>query len=181
MENEIKAHQAAAQKQQTLLLKIEKDRDRNAEEVQNLSDRIEQLNEDLLYRQNLIAELREKLKESESRLFQSQNLLEITRGERNIFERDLTTCSKESEGLKDRLKNAIRSVDQLKEENATKVAELFKANKTIDRVEKEKQTLKTVVENMNTELEHSASELKEKMNENARLNKTLSVSRKQGG
>ncbi|XP_313461.5 cilia- and flagella-associated protein 58 [Anopheles gambiae] len=174
LENEIKAHQAAAQKQQTLLLKIEKDRDRNAEEVQNLSDQIEQLNEDLLYRQNLIAELREKLKESESRLFQSQNLLEITRGERNIFERDLTTCSKESEGLKDRLKNAIRSVDQLKEENATKVAELFKANKTIDRVEKEKQTLKTVVENMNTELEHSASELKEKMNENARLNKTLS-------
>ena len=72
-------------------------------------------------------------------------------------------------------------MDQLKEENATKVAELFKANKTIDRVEKEKQTLKTVVENMNTELEHSASELKEKMNENARLNKTLSVSRKQGG
>ncbi|KFB36388.1 AGAP003679-PA-like protein [Anopheles sinensis] len=174
LENEIKAHLASAQKQQTLMLKVEKDRDRNAEEVQNLSDKIEQLNEDLLYKQNLVGELREKLKECEAKLFQCQNLLEITRGERNIFERDLMTCSKETEGLKERLKNAIRSVDQLKEENANKVAELFKANKTIDKVEKEKQTLKTDVQSISIALQHSKSELSEKTNENTRLNKTLS-------
>uniref|UniRef100_A0A182QYH8 Cilia- and flagella-associated protein 58 central coiled coil domain-containing protein n=1 Tax=Anopheles farauti TaxID=69004 RepID=A0A182QYH8_9DIPT len=174
LENEIKAHQASAQKLQTLMLKVEKDRDRNAEEVQNLSDRVEQLNEDLLYKQNQIGELREKLKESEAKLFQCQNMLEITRGERNIFERDLMTCSKESEGLKERLKNAIRTVDQLKEETANKVAELFKANKTIDKVEKEKQTLKSDIQSISIALQHSKSELSEKTNENVRLNKTLS-------
>ncbi|XP_050100287.1 cilia- and flagella-associated protein 58-like [Anopheles aquasalis] len=174
LENEIKGYQAAAQKQQTLMLKIEKDRDRNAEEVQNMSDKIEQLNEDLLYKQKMIGELREKLKDDEAKLVQCQNLLEITRGERNIFERDLTTCSKEMESLKERLKNAIRAVDQLKEENANKMAELFKANKTIDKNEKEKQTLKTEVQNISIALQHSKSELSEKTNENTRLNKTLS-------
>ncbi|XP_058812314.1 cilia- and flagella-associated protein 58-like [Topomyia yanbarensis] len=173
LDNEIKGHQAAAQKQSMLMMKIEKDRDRNAEEVQNLSDKLEQMNEDLLYRQNQIVELREKLKETESKLFQCQNSLESTRSERNIFERDLGTCMKENDGLKDRLKTLVHSVDQLKDENTNKVAELFKANKTIDKIEKDKQSLKTELQNISTTLQHTKSELNEKMMENARLNKTL--------
>ncbi|XP_065074550.1 cilia- and flagella-associated protein 58 [Ochlerotatus camptorhynchus] len=173
LENEIKGYQAAAQKQSMLMLKVEKDRDRNAEELQNFSDKIEQMNEDLLYRQNQIVELREKLKETDSKLFQCQNSLELTRGERNIFERDLAVCMNDNSSLKDRLKNSIHTVDQLKEENSSKVAELFKANKTIDKIEKEKQTLKSEVQNISITLQHTKSELHEKMMENVRLNKTL--------
>ncbi|XP_058456999.1 cilia- and flagella-associated protein 58-like [Malaya genurostris] len=173
LDNEIKGHQAAAQKQSMLMMKIEKDRDRNAEEVQNLTDKLEQMSEDLLYRQNQIVELREKLKETESRLFQCQNSLELTRSERNVFERDLGICMKENDSLKDRLKTSVHSVDQLKDENTTKVAELFKANKTIDRLEKDKQSLKTEWQNISTTLQHTKSELNENMMENARLNKTL--------
>ncbi|KAL1376627.1 hypothetical protein pipiens_004341 [Culex pipiens pipiens] len=173
LENEIKGHLAAAQKQSMVMMKIEKDRDRNAEEVQNLSDKLEQMNDDLLYKQNQIVELREKLKETESRLFQCQNSLELTRSERNIFERDLATCMKENDGLKDRLKSSVHAVDQLKDENATKVAEMFKANKTIDKIEKEKQSLKSEVQNISITLQHTKSELSEKMMENSRLNKTL--------
>lgn len=164
---------AATQKQSMVMMKIEKDRDRNAEEVQNLSDKLEQMNDDLLYKQNQIVELREKLKETESRLFQCQNSLELTRSERNIFERDLATCMKENDGLKDRLKSSVHAVDQLKDENATKVAEMFKANKTIDKIEKEKQSLKSEVQNISITLQHTKSELSEKMMENSRLNKTL--------
>ncbi|XP_053698512.1 cilia- and flagella-associated protein 58-like [Sabethes cyaneus] len=173
LENEIKGHQVAAQKQSMILLKVEKDRDRNAEEVQNLSDKVEQMNEDLLYKQNQILDLREKLKETETKLFQCQNSLELTRGERNIFERDLGICMKENDGLKDRLKTSVHSVNQLKDENTTKLAELFKANKTIDKIEKEKQSLKTEVQNISISLQHTKSELSEKMMENSRLNKTL--------
>lgn len=173
LDNEIKGYQAAAQKQSMLLLKVEKDRDRNAEELQNFSDKIEQMNEDLLYKQNQIVELREKLKETDSKLFQCQNSLELTRGERNIFERDLAVCMNDNSSLKDRLKNSIHTVDQLKEENSSKVAELFKANKTIDKIEKEKQTLKSEVQNISITLQHTKSELHEKMMENIRLNKTL--------
>ncbi|KXJ78445.1 hypothetical protein RP20_CCG004591 [Aedes albopictus] len=173
LENEIKGYQAAAQKQSMLMLKIEKDRDRNAEEAQNLSEKLEQMNEDLLYKQNQIIELREKLKETEARLFQCQNSLELTRSERNIFERDLVTCMRDNDSLKDRLKTSVHSVDQLKDDNASKVAELFKANKTIDKIEKEKQSLKTEVQNISITLQHTKSELNEKMMENARLNKTL--------
>ncbi|XP_055547011.1 cilia- and flagella-associated protein 58 [Wyeomyia smithii] len=173
LENEIKAHQGVAQKQSMVLLKVEKDRDRNAEEVQNLSDKVEQMNEDVLYKQNQILDLREKLKETETKLFQCQNLLELTRGERNIFERDLGICMKDNESFKDRLKTSMHSVNQLKDENTTKVSELFKANKTIDKIEKEKQSLKTEVQNISIALQHTKSELSEKMMENARLNKTL--------
>ncbi|XP_055619177.1 cilia- and flagella-associated protein 58 [Toxorhynchites rutilus septentrionalis] len=173
LDNEIKGHMAAAQKQSMIMMKIEKDRDRNAEEVQNLSDKIDTMNEDLLYRQNQIVELREKLKETESKLFQCQASLEVTRSERNIFERDLGTCMKENEGIKERMKNAVHSVDQLKDENNTRVAELFKANKTIDKIEKEKQSLKMEVQNISTTLQHTKSELSEKIMENSRLNKTL--------
>ncbi|XP_062541404.1 cilia- and flagella-associated protein 58 [Armigeres subalbatus] len=173
LENEIKAYQATAQKQAMLMLKIEKDRDRNVEEVQNLSDKLEQINEDLLYKQNQIVELREKLKETEAKLFQCQTSLETTRSERNIFERDLAACMRDNDSLKDRLKTSVHSVDQLKDDNATKVAELFKANKTIDKIEKEKQSLKTEVQNISITLQHTKSELNEKLMENARLNKTL--------
>ncbi|XP_055588238.1 cilia- and flagella-associated protein 58 [Uranotaenia lowii] len=173
LENEIKAHVIAAQKQTMLMIKIEKDRDRNAEEAQNLHEKMEQANEDLLYRQNQIMELREKLRETEGRLFQCQTTLEMTRSERNIFERDLATCTKENEGLKERLKTCGQSVSQLKDENTTKVAELFKACKTIDKIEKEKQSLKNEVQNISVTLQHTKSELNEKIMENSRLNKTL--------
>lgn len=41
--NENKLHLVAAQKQKSLMAKIEKDRDRNAEEAQVLADKVEQV------------------------------------------------------------------------------------------------------------------------------------------
>lgn len=43
LDNDIKQHLAAAQKQKGILAKVRKERDRNAEEIQVLADKIEQV------------------------------------------------------------------------------------------------------------------------------------------
>lgn len=55
------------------------------------------------------------------------------------------------------------------------MSELLRANKQIDKMEKEKITLKLEIQNTNVTLQHTRSELKEKKIENERLYKTLSV------
>lgn len=58
---------------------------------------------------------------------------------------------------------------------AVKENELSKANKNIDKLEKDKVTLKLEIHNTNAILQNTRTELKEKKIENERLYKTLSV------
>lgn len=57
-----------------------------------------------------------------------------------------------------------------------KEAELIRAGKQIDKLEKEKTALKLEIQSTNVILQHVRTELKEKKLENEALYKTLSVS-----
>lgn len=74
----------------------------------------------------------------------------------------------------DCLQLAVGQVEQLKEDVAVKEAELVRANKQIDKLEKDKIALKLEIQNTNIILQHTRTELKEKKIENERLYKTLS-------
>lgn len=64
----------------------------------------------------------------------------------------------------------------MKENVVQKEGELLRAEKNIEKIEKEKQAIKVEIENTLVILQHTRSELKEKKNENERLYNTLSVS-----
>jgi hypothetical protein len=61
------------------------------------------------------------------------------------------------------------------EENTTKEADLMKAQKQIEKLDKEKQMFKTEVQHTIVALQHTKTELHEIRMENTRLYKTLSV------
>lgn len=67
----------------------------------------------------------------------------------------------------------IGQIEQLKEDLAVKEAELVRANKRIDKLEKDKIALQLEIQNTNIILQHTRTELKEKKQENERLYKTL--------
>lgn len=174
MDNEIKTHLATAQKLRSMMAKVEMERNRNAEEAQILADKVEQVNEDLALKMNHIVELKERITELQTKVVQVQQLFETARSERNAFQRDLQACVEERDDLKERLRIASRQVEQLKEDIAVKEMELLRAEKTIDKQEKEKQELKLEVQNTLVILQHTRTELKEKKVENERLYNTLS-------
>lgn len=62
----------------------------------------------------------------------------------------------------------------MKEDISVKDAELVRAGKQIDKLEKEKIAYKLEIQNTNIILQHTRTELKEKKMENERLYKTLS-------
>lgn len=68
---------------------------------------------------------------------------------------------------------AVGQSEQLKEDLAVKEAELVRANKRIDKLEKDKIALQLEIQNTNIILQHTRTELKEKKMENERLYKTL--------
>jgi hypothetical protein len=61
IENDVKVHLQFIQKQKSMLMTVEKERDRNADEAQVLKDKVDQLNEDLTLKQTQITHLKEKL------------------------------------------------------------------------------------------------------------------------
>lgn len=113
MENEIKTHIVGLQKVKSLMAKVEKERDKNAEESQILADKVEELNEDITLKQNQIVELKENLMEYQTKLVQVQLLYDTARSERNTFQRDLQTCVEDREDIKERLRVSFFFVEDL--------------------------------------------------------------------
>lgn len=107
MENEIKSHIIGLQKVKSLMAKVEKERDKNAEESQILADKVEQLTEEIVLKQNQIVELKDNLMEYQTKLVQVQLLYDTARSERNTFQRDLQTCVEDREDIKERLRVSL--------------------------------------------------------------------------
>ena len=175
LENEIKSHAANNQKLNTLIIKIEKDRDKLGEEVQQVHEKMEKLNEELAYKTRVLLETKEKLSAAQSKMTQINTMYENARTERNNLERELQACTEDRDTLRERIKILVKQEEQSKEDIAAKQTDLTKAHRNIDRIEKEKTSLKTEIQNIVISLQHTKSELNEKTCENNRLYKTLTV------
>lgn len=107
LETEIKQHLETEQKQRSIIAKLEKERDKNAEEAQVLSDKVEQCQDDLLFKMNQIAQLNETIDEQKMKLIQVQQQFEAARSERNIFQRDLQATVEDRDDIRDRLRVCV--------------------------------------------------------------------------
>lgn len=104
LETEIKQHQETEQKQRSMIAKVEKERDKNAEEAQVLSDKVEQCQDDLLFKMNQIAQLNETIDEQKMKLAQVQQQFEAARSERNVFQRELQATVEDRDDIRERLR-----------------------------------------------------------------------------
>lgn len=104
LENEIKQHSYIEQKLSNTINKTLKEKEQIAEEHQNLSDRFDQINEELNAKIYLVNDYKEKLVENQNRLVKTQHDLQSLQNEIINLEKDLQ-CSKESQ---DELKEKIK-------------------------------------------------------------------------
>lgn len=103
----MKSHIVGLNKVKSLMAKVEKERDKNAEEAQILADKVKELTEDLGLKQSQIDELKDNLMEYQTKLVQIQLLYDTARSERNTFQRDLQICVEDREDIKERLRVSI--------------------------------------------------------------------------
>lgn len=104
LENEILNHIQNDQKLQKIIKQIETERDRNAEEILTLNNKIENYKDEIHQKINLIEELRENITGLNSKISQIQQMFETARSERNSFQRDLQSCLEDRDDLKEQLK-----------------------------------------------------------------------------
>ena len=71
------------------LYKLEKERDKAAQDAQRSSNNLMQLVEDVKLKGNMIVELKKETVENESKLKQQQSLYETVRAERNLYSKSL--------------------------------------------------------------------------------------------
>lgn len=73
-----------------------------------------------------ISDYKKRLEEIEMRYRQQQSLLEVVRAERNLYSKNLIEAQEEVQDLKRKLQITTQQVEQLKEDIATKEANLIK-------------------------------------------------------
>lgn len=104
LEAEIKGHLSMQLRMKQAMGKIEKERDKMSDENKALTDRVEDLQEDIFQKNNYITEMKDNFAETQQKLFQVQQQFEIVRTERNLYERDLQACTEVREDLRERLR-----------------------------------------------------------------------------
>ena len=99
--------------------------------------------EDVKVREMQIFDYKKKIAEAETKLKQQQNLYEAVRSDRNLYSKNLIESQDEITEMKRKLKIMNHQIDQLKEEISAKEAALVKEQLEHQRVEKEKEALKS--------------------------------------
>lgn len=113
------------------------------------------------------------LDETKKKLAETEYEYEITKTERNNLRRDLQALTGEHLELKEAYRMSMESNDQLREDIGRLEHELLQAGKHIDRLDKDKHKLTSELQQLNVQMQHTRTELKEKTNECARLNKII--------
>ncbi|XP_069756198.1 cilia- and flagella-associated protein 58 isoform X2 [Narcine bancroftii] len=148
LDQEIHNYNQEAQKQRNIIFHLEKERDRYINEASDLTQKVLQYMEDIKVFEMQNFDFKKKISEAESKLKQQQNLYEAVRCDRNLYSKNLIEAQDEIAEMKRKLKIMHHHIDQLKEEISTKEAALVKQHLEYQRMEKEKDALKTEVQRM---------------------------------
>ncbi|KAK2585378.1 hypothetical protein KPH14_010053 [Odynerus spinipes] len=152
---------------------IEKDRDRCNFEARELAQRVEDYISEVKLKQVEIVDYKKRLSESEAKYRQQQNLFETVRAERNACSKSLLEAQDEVQELKSKLKIMTQQIEQLKEDIATKEAELVKKEFVLGRTEREKETLKVDLQSARKDISDLRREIEEMKQEEKRLRQTI--------
>uniref|UniRef100_A0A8D0BN97 Cilia and flagella associated protein 58 n=1 Tax=Salvator merianae TaxID=96440 RepID=A0A8D0BN97_SALMN len=143
LEEEIQNYKNEAQKQRKIIFQLEKERDRYINEASDLTQKVLHHMEDIKIREVQIVDYKKKIADSETKLKQQQNLYEAVRSDRNLYSKNLIEAQDEINEMRKKLKIMTHQVDQLKEEISAKEAALVKVHLDHQRIEKEKEGLKS--------------------------------------
>ncbi|KAG5855707.1 hypothetical protein ANANG_G00051960 [Anguilla anguilla] len=155
LEHEIVNYRDEAQKQRKIIYQLEKERDRYINEASDLTQKVLQHMEDIKVREMEIFDYRKKIAEAETKLKQQQNLYEAVRSDRNLYSKNLNEALVEIAEMKRQLKIMNHQVDQLKEEISGKESALVKEHLEFQRVEKDKEALKTELQKMKQQVQET--------------------------
>ncbi|XP_062927180.1 cilia- and flagella-associated protein 58 [Mobula hypostoma] len=148
LDQEIQNYNLEAQKQRKIIFHLEKERDRYISEASNLTQKVLQYMEDIKVLEMQNFDFKKKISEAESKLKQQQNLYEAVWCDRNLYSKNLIEAQDEIAEMKRKLKIMHHHIDQLKDEISSKEAALVKQQLEYQRMEKEKDALKTEVQKM---------------------------------
>ncbi|GCB64606.1 hypothetical protein scyTo_0000297 [Scyliorhinus torazame] len=148
LEQEIQNYNNEAQKQRKIIFHLEKERDRYINEASDLTQKVLQYMEEIKVYEMQNFDFKKKISEADSKLKQQQNLYEAVRCDRNLYSKNLIEAQDEIAEMKRKLKIMNHHIDQLKDEICSKEAALVKQQLEYQRMEKEKDTLKTELQKM---------------------------------
>ncbi|XP_043500421.1 cilia- and flagella-associated protein 58-like [Polistes fuscatus] len=152
---------------------IEKERDKCNSEIRELLQRVDDYISEIKLNQVEIMDYKKRLDESEVKYRQQQNLLEVVRSERNACSKSLLEAQDDVHELKSKLQIMTQQIEQLKEDIATKEADLIKKEFVLGRTEREKETLKVDLQSARKDISDLRREIEEMKQEEKRLRQTI--------
>ena len=135
-------------------------------DINNMNKNFSKINEELLLKENLIAEFQRKINEYEQQLKQQQSMYETIRNDRNGYSKSLAETQDEIAEIKKKLKITLDKIKQIKEEYELKerlifeevgrYKDLMKRFKNIEKkniaLKKNKENLDKLSKNMSNQL-----------------------------
>ncbi len=138
LENEITMYKKEAITQRSLIIQLEKDRERYGLEAGEERTKYLEAVEELKLKEMHEAELFKKIAEGEAKLKQQQQLYEAVRSERNLYSKNMIESQDEITEMKRKFKIMNHQIEQLKEEIVAKDHALVKEHFERNKVEKKK-------------------------------------------
>ncbi|XP_030757675.1 cilia- and flagella-associated protein 58-like [Sitophilus oryzae] len=152
---------------------LEVERDRLAEEQQDLTKTIEDNLDDIREKKGLIFDLKKTITENENQIRQQQNTYEAIRADRNALQKSVQEATAEGCELRRKLKIVFHQTEQLKEDIAVKEKLLIKDENIMRKIAKEKENLKIEVMSGINQIRTLKEDIKEQKEEERRLHKTI--------
>lgn len=175
LEAEIDSIHMESNKQQKHISYLEKERDRLLEEELDLRKKIEDTMEEVREKKGEIYDLKKTVAENENKIRMQQNLFDVIRADRNALQKSLQESNAECSELKTKLKVSSHQTEQLKEDIAMKEQLLIKEENILRKITKEKENLRTDLNNAQDTIRKLKSEIAEMTAEEKRLHKVIMV------
>ncbi|XP_076265822.1 cilia- and flagella-associated protein 58-like [Rhynchophorus ferrugineus] len=160
-------------KQKKQIHQLELERDRLAEEQQELTKTIEDNLDDIREKKGHIFDLKKTITENENKIRQQQNVYEAIRADRNSLQKVLQEATAECGELRRKLKIVFHQTEQLKEDISVKEKLLIKDENIMRKITKEKENLKIEVMSGLNQIRALKEEIKEQKEEEKRLHKAI--------
>ncbi|CAF4641472.1 unnamed protein product [Rotaria sp. Silwood1] len=173
LEQDVKIYKEEVQKQQKIILQIEKERDRYINDASNLTNEVVLLMDEVKKRESESSGPKQKIKELQSQLKEIQKLNETMVFERSLYLKNSTEYRDEIDDKKRKLKMTSHQVDQLKDQMQDREKALVHTQDERDNITKEKNQLIFTVEHLNNELKKQEQAYKIEQIAFENLNKKL--------
>ncbi|KAJ1569721.1 hypothetical protein HK405_004919 [Cladochytrium tenue] len=169
LEHEIAAYREEASKMRKLIYSLEKDRDRHANEAGKIEQDLVAKEEELKIKEMLVFDSRKKITEFERKLKEQQSLYENVRADRNLYSKNLVESQDEINEMKRKVKIMGHQIEQLKEEIASKDANIAKEHFEHARLEKEKESLAATIARLQQQLDDAQQVIQNRLAEENKL------------